>query len=551
MKKIFLLFLLFISLFVNAQWTSNTAVNTECFSGPTGDCLTAGTSKGGTYLAFFKQVSSPVNYEIHVQLIDSNGVAQFAADGIQASHINFSTFTQLFNCHVDANDNLIVAFNTSDAGNAVYVQKISSTGTLVWGNEVNVGNGFFAIPSTLTNGDVIVSWLDNATSKGQLMRLASTTGVPQWASPTIITPVTASDRTSAGHIVPISNSNFIVLFHDRVTSSLTSIFWAQRYDAIGNTVWASPVQLASVTTSYNRLYSPAANNDTVYLGYFGQQGGLRFDSYLQRIDPDGTIPWGINGIDFSTDATYYEQETKIAVSAATNCVWSACRYTNTGQGQSGIYVQKFNIVTGTRSLTDNAKLVYGVGSSADDYGMDGISIFGDNSPLLSFGLSSATATTESATKLDASGNFVWAGNEIALGTFSATKGRRALTYVVNNRATAVWVENKGTEDRPYAQNIRSNGTTGPVVITGIDDLITGNEPLKVFPNPAKNYFIISLTRVRTGDKIYLFNASGQLVQTENVISSNQMINVEKLPAGIYQLVFKTSNKQVVRSIKIN
>lgn len=541
---------LFFSNFSIAQWTSNTAVNTEAANVPVGDCLTAGTSDGKTYLVYYKQVPAPANYELRAQLIDSNGVKQFGPEGVQVSGVNSSTFTQIFNISVDASNNLIVAFNTSDAGNAVYVHKITPAGTQPWGSGINVGSGFFAMPATLTNGDVIVSWIDGTTSKGQIQRLSSSNGNTQWASPVIITPVNASHRTSAGHIVPISNSNFIILFHDRATSSLSSNFWAQRYDATGNTVWSSPVQLNTATTSYNRLYSALANNDTVYLGYFGQQGGLRFDSYLQRIDPDGNIPWGTNGIDFSIDPANYEQETKICISLASNCIWSACRYTNTSQSQSGVYVQRFNLQTGERQLTDNAKQVYAV-AAGPDFGMDGVSLFGDNSPLLLLGKSTATTTTEYGVKLNTSGDFVWAGNEIALGTFAATKGRRALTNVVNNMSVAVWVENKGTEDRPYAQNIRTTGATGPGIVTGLIDPTILPRVLSAYPNPFAGSFVLSVPRLLPGDKAYIINGTGTIVKTINIQSSRQLIVAEDLVSGLYYVTLRSDNfKHVLKLVKL-
>ena len=84
------------------------------------------------------------------------------------------------------------------------------------------------------------------------------------------------------------------------------------------------------TTTYNSSYSSAKDNDVIYYGYKAN-GSNHFDSYLQRINSDGTLPWGINGMDFDINQTDYEMDTKIAFAPGSQFVWSICNYTNTGQ----------------------------------------------------------------------------------------------------------------------------------------------------------------------------------------------------------------------------
>ena len=59
-------------------------------------------------------------------------------------------------------------------------------------------------------------------------------------------------------------------------------------------------QLSNLGTVFNTTYSGLQDGDNVYMGYKASPG-FRFDSYLQRLNPDGSLPWGINGVDFDTN----------------------------------------------------------------------------------------------------------------------------------------------------------------------------------------------------------------------------------------------------------
>lgn len=92
--------------------------------------------------------------------------------------------------------------------------------------------------------------------------------------------------------------------------------------------------MANASTSFNRRYSIFQEGEAVYLGYSAALG-LVFHSYLQKINADQTLPWGINGSDFSTGTIYYERDTEIASLEGSPFIWAVCEYTSTSQGQIG------------------------------------------------------------------------------------------------------------------------------------------------------------------------------------------------------------------------
>src|SRR5690606_12636861 len=108
----------------------------------------------------------------------------------------------------------------------------------------------------------------------------------------------------------LSGGDYLMVFHS-ILAGINSHLYAQRYNGNGDPQWGSALQLANRATVFNHKYDKAQDGDVAYIGYYASQG-LRFDSYLQRIDADGTLPWGINGADFDTNETDYEMETYIA-----------------------------------------------------------------------------------------------------------------------------------------------------------------------------------------------------------------------------------------------
>lgn len=73
---------------------------------------------------------------------------------------------------------------------------------------------------------------------------------------------------------------------------------------------------------------------------------------------------------------------------------------------------------------------------------------------------------------------------------------------------------------------------GGGVATGVNSL-----PVKVYPNPTNGIFHIAMPEMYF-TKASIINTIGQTVYATSINSTNQTINVELLPAGIYQLVLQ-------------
>ncbi|HET6994379.1 MAG TPA: T9SS type A sorting domain-containing protein, partial [Chitinophagaceae bacterium] len=510
MRKFYIfLFVLMTGLTASAQWTTNTLANTDASTTNTGDCRTLAISDGRTWLAYFKGVGSPNNYEVRAQLLDKDGYKLLGPEGVLVNNAPHPTFTTVFYSAVDGNNNLIVAFANAST-NVIYVNKISPSGAQLWTNSITLRLGLLPVLGVLNNGDIIVSWLSATGNKAPMQKLSGTTGDSLLPTRVYVEPLNATHRTAPGQIIPLSNGDFIQMFHNRASSFGTaSTLWAQRYNSNGIAQWPAPVQLSNKGTSYNLEYPPIKKiGDTLFIAYTGATG-LRSDGFVQRLNPDGTMPWGINGKDFATDDTWYEYDTKIAIPSSGNFFWAVSRLTNTTQGSRGTYIQKFDKTTGARLLTDNAKAVFPI-APLPYMVPDDIALFNDQQPVLMLErVNTAVVSFIYASKLDNNGNFAWTGDTVVLGNYNAQKLRMTLTRATNNQQVAVWVETKGTVPQPFAQPIRTDGTTGRFYLTvstqgNVSPIITTNGGTlqmiaTVYPSAVTQQVIWSLVPVTTSN----------------------------------------------------
>lgn len=523
----------FLTMFVaTAQWSTDTDANTLVAESGELDVQARGTSDGQTYVVYWKNVGAPTNIELRMQVMDADGNQKFGADGILVSdQLPMSTFTVLMNSVVDAEDNLYIGV-TGTTDFSAYAFKMDIDGNQLWGsNGISLGTGVPVTILPLSSGDAIVSWRDSGAA---VMQKYDSSGNAVWPG----TKTIGSGNTTAANLFELSNNDFEVVYHS-ILSGISSLLYAQRYDTDGNPVWANAVQIADGTTAFNRAYTGVQDGDVVYMGYFSSTGN-RFDSYLQRINPDGTLPWGINGSDFDINQTDYEMETEIAFQAGSQYIWSIATYRNTTQSERGEYVQKFDKDSGAREFTDNAKVVFPIGNDQSHQGSlrlrDGNPLFlmeeGENNGAL--------PTTLNAVYLDENGDFGWPEETRPVATFAADKNRVNFTKEANMQNVAVFVENKGTGLKIYAQNV-------------VDDTAGVENFSKVsvfFVNPVKDEMVLkSNTAI---DQISIFNVLGQQMFSANYNGEDTLnINTQNWKTGIYFMNVSTNegNTKALKLVK--
>lgn len=455
MKKITLLFALLSIMFANAQWTTDTAENTLVASSNPFGAESVGTSDGKTYVVFWKGVEAPTNFELRAQLIDADGNQMFGPDGMLISNtIPMGTYTVVSTITVDTKNNLYIGVTGTSGGNPCMIYKINPDGQFLW-NGVNVGDGFMPKIKPLANDDVIVTYWK--AGKGKITRL-NPQGDEIWDTPVEILPSAsyASNATVAGDIFEHSNGEFTVIFHTRLSYSIPSLLFAQRYTGTGTALWAEPAQLANVQTAYNnQFYSGVQDGDVIYYGFSGAHDN-RFDAYVQRINADGTTPWGINGKDFDINQANFEKDVKIAFEAGSDYIWAISLYTNTSQDQAGEYIQKFDKETGERLFTENAKQVFAITQNATVHAPSSKLYLLNDNPYFTAKTgydNGANPIVLNAVFLDGNGDFILESQVLPIATFAATKDNVYQNAMLNGQAVIMFTEEKTAEDKKiYVQN---------------------------------------------------------------------------------------------------
>ncbi len=514
MKTIFTT-LCFLTFFIaSAQWTTDTDANTLVAESGELDVLARGTSDGQTYVVFWKNVAPPVNIELRLQILDADGNRKFGNDGMLVSdQIPMSTFTVIMNAVVDAQDNLYIGVTGTDDFSA-YAFKFDVDGNPLWGaNGISLGTGVPVSILPLSSGGAIVSWRDSGPA---LMQKFDSNGNAVWPT----TKPIGSSNTQAANLFELSNGDFEVIFH-KILSGISSNLYAQRFDANGDPLWANEIQIANGTTAFNRDYSGVQDGDVVFMGYFSATGN-RFDSYLQRINPDGTLPWGINGADFDTNQTDYEMETEIAFQPGSQYVWSIATYRDGNQNERGEYVQKLDKDTGAREFTENAKVVFPIGS---DKSHAGALRLRNDSPLFIIedgDNNGVSPTTLNAVYLDGNGDFAWPEETRPVATFAAAKLRVNFTREGNGQNVAVFAEDKGNGLNIYAQNVEDE-------TVGINSV---NQLKLFFVNPIKDEMMLESSSAI--QNVFIYNVSGQHIFKKEYEGEREIrINTQNWKSGIY------------------
>ena len=533
MKTIFTITCLLTIFVASAQWTTDTDANTLVAESGELDVLARGTSDGHTYAVYWKNVAPPVNIELRLQILDADGNRLFGNDGMLISdQIPMGSFTVSMAAVVDADDNLYIGVTGTGGGDPAYVFKMDTSGNFLWNTSgVNVGSGHKVTILPLSGGGAIVGWLS---SSGTLMQKYDGSGTAIWATPMPIAPESGFGAPES--FFELSNGDIIAVFH-KLLSGINSNLYAQRYDTDGNSVWANTVQLSDGLTAFNRNYSSLQDGNVVYVGYFSAANN-RFDSYLQRINPDGTLPWGINGADFDTNQTDYEMETEIAFQNGSQYIYSISTYRDSNQSERGEYVQKFDKDSGARQFTDNAKVVFPIGDDKSHAGAlrlrNGSSLFlmeaGDNNGV--------SPTTLHAVYLDENGDFAWPEETRPVATFAAAKSRVNFTSEGNGQNVAVFVEDKGDGLRIYAQNVEDD-------TAGVTDF---NELALFFANPVKDE--MALRSNSAIQNISVYNVLGQQIFSQGYQGDNEIyISTNNWKAGIYFMNVSTE-EGLVKGVKL-
>ena len=496
MKSIYLLVILICSVFffldnsiTKAQWSNNPAVNlTVCDT--TGEQALAkigATSDGGTYISWFDNRSG--SYAVYLQRLDPLGNKMWAPNGLLISNNPQSSSLVDWDLMVDANDNAIVAFtDTRNSGNLnPFVYAISPAGNFLWGAngiDLNPTSDFQANPklAKTDDGNIVVAWIVAATRYQVGLQKISSTGTKLWGTNPIIL-----QSTTEGYGYPeivTSDSGGVILFHTATTGNFpaqTIKLRAKKISSTGTVSWDVSIQNLGKIAAFTvpKVYSDNNNGGLVSWHDDRDNNSLQ-SAFVQRVSSSGILYFPVDGAEASLLGNRNKFNPVVAFDNTTDETYLFWMETEPNQNQNGISGQKLSS-NGSRQWTDNAKIFKDLSVALTTSISYLTSEMGNSRAYLYYleGNGSGLNDKVEGFACDATGSFLWPGNFTVLSNPISDKLQMVSTVDVYKNCKLAWGDKRLDAQGIYAQDINPDGQLGnsvtPVELVSFSANISNNK----------------------------------------------------------------------------
>ena len=349
---------------LQAQWVNDPVNNTFLAntSADAGEVYLATDPVSGDIYVQWSQFVSTGGWGLKVQRLNSEGVPQWAADGLlPCAPYTMASYSQGF-AMAATTDNAVVSCFSTDAGHSVAV-KINADGTFVWGVEgagITLFNGAGGSRTELLAGDDGGVWAMATDLTNTYVCYIEADGT---TNPTITISDDGGKMCTFGQMVPAPNGNVFVVYEKEQWS--TSYFYEKDVRVVGyskdGTQISDDIQLMApviIPGSYiHHVVPDGFGGGYVYIWHAGGTGGshntyvFHFDQYGANTinDPNG-IP--VHSID--PDNLYLDAYATLDP-VTHDLIITYQQPDSYSQSESRIYVNRFNVI-GER-LWDEGRLV--------------------------------------------------------------------------------------------------------------------------------------------------------------------------------------------------
>jgi hypothetical protein len=285
----------------NTLWgAGGTAICTEANQQETPVLVSDGA--GGAVIAW-QDLRSGTGYDIYAQAVTSAGGLKWAAAGVAVCAATGSQVLEVITS--DTAGGAIVAWRDSRSGLAdVYAQRVSSTGTPLWtadGVAVCTATGQQNDISIVADGQggAYLAWRDprNGTLNNDIYAQAlSSSGTPRWAADGVVVSNAALDQVEPA-ISYDGNFGLLVVWQDLRNGTDYDIY-AQRLKPDGTPRWTvNGAQACDVDSSQSAPLVVTDGARGAILSWTDNRSSNRWPNiYAQRIDSSGVSTWTANGV---------------------------------------------------------------------------------------------------------------------------------------------------------------------------------------------------------------------------------------------------------------
>ena len=292
---------------------------------------------GGAIITWYDNRSGNQTTDIYAQRIDSNGVVQWATDGVEICTATYSQYDpQIIS---DGNGGAIIAWLDSRYGtfNTHFAQRVDANGNLQWTSDgipvclVGRSQAYLNMISDGTGG-AILSWKDEIVDRIYTQRI-NAIGDTLWKAAGVL--VTNYNGTPVG----VSDGLGGAIFSWSSTVNSNVNIYAQHFNAFGDTTWATNGIL--ICTAANQRFGTSIVEDGTGGAIISWQDfrNSNYDIYAQRINGGGAVIWTLNGVEISLASAYQQGPQSVSDDLGGAIItWYDYRNGNT----SDIYAQRID-----------------------------------------------------------------------------------------------------------------------------------------------------------------------------------------------------------------
>jgi hypothetical protein len=286
-----------------AAWPSSPAANLPICTTPVSqdEAKVVPDGSGGVIVAWHALTASGTE-KVFAQHVDRNGTALWGPGGIGVCAVSASQQSPVMT--PDSSGGAVVVWQDDRSGEGwdIYAQRIDHLGNLRWSNDgvsVSSAPGMQVAPVVASDGHggVIIGWQDfRAEPEPDLYAQAlDNSGQPQWSTDGIAIQA-GPGAQSLRDVVALAPGGGVFVTSDSRAGEDNALVVAQRVDVDGSLMWGPRgVIVDDAAAADVHPVAVGSGDGSVIIAW--ESGPI----FLQRLDNQGRLTWGDDGIPASTE----------------------------------------------------------------------------------------------------------------------------------------------------------------------------------------------------------------------------------------------------------
>ncbi|HNX44241.1 MAG TPA: T9SS type A sorting domain-containing protein [Bacteroidales bacterium] len=469
MKKLTLIIaLLALATLADAQWQSNAALNTPIgvYSGEQVVTKVATHSSGITYYAWFSLEGG--NYNVRLQKTDVYGNIAFGSAGLLVSNHTSDSWITDFDMTVDNDTCAVIAFQDIRTGNNdVFAYRVSPSGEMLWGNDgirlsTSTDADYTPVVTVTDEGNAVVVWEESSSVEKVRVQKISPSGSKLWGSSGITLQGAGTESYTFPRVFAAPDDQAFVLWFKKDAGLYSpKHLYAQKISPDGSPVWSSDVVIfdgSGVSMIPTIDFVPDGSNGFYVAWYDDRNNDWNYSTYVQHIDGFGQVQMTVNGVEAIVNNSNNHMYPSITLSPDGQDLFVFVSEMDADQEMRGLYGQRISS-SGQRLWPNTGKMF--IGLSSLDVGMLKAQMADTNIVVIYCKNNSFGGDQVKAMKIDPTGAYLWpSGGHIVVSSSNGSKSDLVAGVYNSGQFIAAWSDQRSDAGDIYGQNITTEGTLG-------------------------------------------------------------------------------------------